>query len=133
MNERQRMDLAPEEQAFVERLADHYAPPTMTPARSAAFDRRLAERLTRRAPWRVAMPAMAAVAAAALVWLAVPWSHGPTPPESPGVVAVDGNGDTATVFAAYDWFTSTAAVDSTDLGEDDVLPEDYQAISEFFL
>jgi len=73
------------------------------------------------------------VAAAALVWLAVPWSHGPTPAESPGVVAVVGNGDTATVFAAYDWFTSTAAVDAADLGEDDVLPEDYQAISEFFL
>jgi len=133
MNERQRMDLDPQEQAFVARLAEHYVPPAMTPSRRAAFDQRLADRLARRSPWRVAVPAMAAVAAAALVWLAVPWSTGPTPPESPGVVAVAGDGDTATVFAAYDWFTSSAAVDAADLGEDAVLPEDYQAISEFFL
>jgi ferric-dicitrate binding protein FerR (iron transport regulator) len=132
------MDLNPEEQAFVARLADHYAPPAMTPARRAAFARRLAGRLVRRSPWRVVVPAMAAVAAAALVWLAVPWSTGPT--SSPGGVpeqVVTATGEPsqgeAAVFAAYDWFTSSTTPDAADLGEGDALPEDYQAISEFFL
>lgn len=133
MNERQRRDLDTEEQAFVARLTEHYAPPAMTPARRAAFDERLAARLARRSPWRVAVPALAVVAAAALVWLAVPWPYGPTPPETAGVAAVAGSGETATVFAAYDWFTSAAPVDTRDLGDGDDLPDDYLAISEIFL
>jgi len=138
MNERQRLDLDAEEQAFVARLAEHFAPPAMTPERRAAFDDRLAARLMRRSPWWVAVPAMATVAAATLVWLAVPWSHGPT--SSPGgvpeqAVAVTGEASQgeAAVLAAYDWYTSSAAIDAADLGEGDALPEDYQAISEFFL
>jgi anti-sigma-K factor RskA len=133
MNERQRMDLDLEEHAFVARLAEHYAPSEMTPARRVAFDERLAARLARRSRWRVAVPAMAAVAAAVLVWLAVPWSSGPTVPATPEVAAVATNGEAATVFAAYDWFTSAAPVDASDLGEGDYLPDDYVAISEFFL
>ena len=48
-------------------------------------------------------------------------------------MAAADNGDTATMFAAYDWYTSTAPVDASDLGEGDDLPDDYAAISEFFL
>jgi anti-sigma-K factor RskA len=124
MNERQRMDHDAAERAFVARLA--------------AFNGRLAARLARRSPWRVAVPALAAVAAAALVWLAVPVLHGPT--SSPGgvprqVVAAsdEGSQGEAAVLAAYDWFTSSTAVDAADLGESEALPEDYQAISALFL
>ncbi|MGD2062675.1 MAG: hypothetical protein PVF51_03725 [Nitrospirota bacterium] len=133
MNERQRIDLDAEEQAFVARLAEHYAPPAMTPARRAAFDERLAARLDRRSPWRLALPAVAVAAAVALVWLAVPWATSPTQPETPEVVAVVDNGETATVFAAYDWFTSATSVEAGDLSEGDYLPDDYLAISEIFL
>jgi hypothetical protein len=133
MNERRQEDLSAEEQAFVARFAEHYVPPAMTAARRAAFDERLAAHLERRSPWRLAAPVLGAVAAAALVWFAVPWPSGPTAPDAPDAVAVAGNGDTATVFAAYDWFTSSAPVDAADLGEGDDLPGDYQAISEFFL
>jgi hypothetical protein len=132
MNERQRMDLSTQEEAFVARLAEHYTPPPMTPQRCAAFDERLMARLARRSSWRLAVPAVAAVAAAALVWFAVPWATGPTAPDAPAVVAA-ANGDTATVFAAYDWFTSAAPVNTSDLGDSAYLPDDYAAISEFFL
>ncbi|GIX48896.1 MAG: hypothetical protein KatS3mg131_3107 [Candidatus Tectimicrobiota bacterium] len=68
MNAPQDDRLQPAEQAFVGRLARHFAPPPLSAARRAAFDAAVWARLQRRRRRRRLLPAGAA-AAAALLWL----------------------------------------------------------------
>jgi hypothetical protein len=114
-----------EEQAFVERLAASWAPPSTTPAQRAAFDEGLRARLERRRrPWLV-VPALATAAAAALIWFAVTPSVGPTAPR----------GDESVVAGAWDYelFFSSDVSPSDDRDDSEGLPDDYEAIASLIL
>jgi len=119
-DESTRMDLP--EEGFVDQLAAHYAPRPWTPAQRARFDAALRARIERppRRGWIV--PALAAVAAAALVWIrfgTAPPSHEPVP------------------LAASGWeselFLSSDVSSLDDFEDSDTLPDDYLAIASLFL
>lgn len=120
MTERDDAALAPRDRELVERIAGEYAPPAETPARRAAFGEALRARLERRRRplW---VPALVAVAAAGVVWLALPSSSPPGP---------------ATLDPAaweYELLVSSDLSPSDDRDESRFLPEDYQAIAVAFL
>lgn len=126
--DREHEGLTPDEAAFVRRLAAAAEPPPMTPARRAAFDRRLEQRLAR-PRWRpVLLPAALAAAAVLLLFgLRGAFDRVETPrvAELPAAVADADEVDfEAALFAL--------AADSFD-EDDTTLPEDYLAIEDELL
>jgi hypothetical protein len=112
----------PQEKSFVDQLASLYAPRPWTSEQRARFDARLRARIQRpqRRSWMV--PALAAVAAAALVWIRL--SGGPGGAESdPGVAS----GWESELFLSND----VSPLEDRDDGE--ALPDDYLAIASLFL
>jgi hypothetical protein len=92
-----------EDRKFAARIAAGYAPPPMTPARAAAFDRALAARRAARPRWPLlALPALGAAAAAA--WLL---TAGPAP--APAAPAAE----------TYDW----------SVADEPSLPPDYEVLA----
>ena len=119
-DERPRIDQ--EEKDFADRLAAHYAPPPWTSAKRVGFDEALRARIERPQRRGFAVPALAAVAVAALVW--VSFSLRPAGDESdPAVASVWEN----ELFLSSD----VSPLDDRDDSED--LPEDYLAIASLFL
>jgi hypothetical protein len=125
-DERPPLDGADKE--FVERLASSYAPTPMTGAGRAAFDDAVRARLERPRRRPVLIPAVGAAAAAALAWVVLSYSIGPT--RLPG-------GEDAGAVAASFWedelFLSSDLSASEDREESATLPEDYLAIASAFL
>ncbi len=123
--------LTAEERRFVDGLNASYAPRPLSPARRAALDARIRERLESRwtlAPFATGVAAVA-IAAAALVWL--PWSTTRVEPASePSLVAVE-----AAEPDAWEQrlFLDAVLAAAEDLDEEVLpLPADYAAIDTFF-
>jgi hypothetical protein len=114
--------LAPEDRAFVHRIADSYTPPVQSPGRRASFHAELEARIARDrwrlAPWAAA--ALAAGTAALLVVARLPAAPHPHP-QNPITLeeAADADSDEEIVLALGG---SSDDFDSS-------LPADYQAIS----
>jgi len=117
------------EKGFVDQIAAHYAPRAWTSERRARFDAELRARIERsplrRLPFGLGgwvVPALAAVAAAGLVWFRFS-----TAPES----------HEADPLAASAWeselFLSSDVSSSDDLDDSEALPDDYVAIASLFL
>jgi hypothetical protein len=125
-DERPSLDGADKE--FVERLASSYAPAPMTAARRAAFDDGIRARLERPRRRPVLIPAIGAAAAAALAWVLLFPSIGPT--RLPA-------GEESGAVVASTWedelFLSTDLSASEDRDESEALPQDYLAIAGVFL
>ncbi len=106
-----------------ERLRSEYAPEPLSPARAAAFDRRLRERVERagrRSAWRPAVPLILAASAAAVL-LAV-WLR-PAPERA---AEMAGAWELELLFASD--------VDPrADRAEANALPDDYRAIASLWL
>jgi hypothetical protein len=119
-DERPRIDQDDED--FADRLAAHYAPPPWTSAKRVGFDEALRARIERPQRRGFAVPALAAVAAAALVW--VSFSHRPA-------------GDEAAPAVASVWeselFLSSDVSPLDDRDDSEGLPDDYLAIASLFL
>jgi hypothetical protein len=119
-NEQTRLD--PQEQGFVDQLADHYAPPPWTSAKRVRFEAALRTRIERpqRRGWMI--PVLAAVAAAAMVWIR--FSAGP-----------GGNEPNPVVASAWEneLFLSSDLSPLEDLDDSEALPDDYLAIASLFL
>ena len=109
------------ERLFVERLARHYSPPESTPARRAAFDEALRQRLEVPRRGRGLVPAWVGVGAALLLAVGF-W----TLSEAPRVELVDGAWE-------YELLLSSDVSPSEDSDEGDYLPDDYLAIASVFL
>jgi hypothetical protein len=119
-DERPRIDQ--EDKAFADRLAAHYAPPPWTSAERVGFDEALRARIERPQRRGFAVPALAAVAVAALVW--VSFSIRPAGDE-PNSVA-------PSVWESELFLSSDVSpLDDRDDGEG--LPDDYLAIASLFL
>jgi hypothetical protein len=119
-DERPRIDQ--DDKAFADRLADHYAPPPWTSAKRVGFDEALRARIERPQRRGFAVPALATVAVAALVW--VSFSHWPA-------------GDEPNPAAASVWeselFLSSDVSPLDDRDDNEALPDDYLAIASLFL
>jgi hypothetical protein len=119
-DERPRVD--PQEKGFADQLAAHYTPPAWTSAKRVRFDEALRariERPQRRGHW---IPALAAVAVAALVWIQIR----PVPA---------GDGSAPVVASAWEseLFLSSDVSPLDDRDESEELPDDYLAIASLFL
>lgn len=120
------------EERFVRRLAAHYAPEPLTPARRVAFDEALWARLQRqsRQPWLT--PALVTVAVAVLItclsWpgLLMPPAHDSSPPIN--TTALSGTGPWEYELLYAHEFSGTAEHDDGAL-----LPDDYRVIARVFL
>jgi hypothetical protein len=119
-DERPRIDQ--EDKGFADRLAAHYAPPPWTSAKRVGFDEALRASIERPQRLGFAVPALATVAVAALLW--VSFSLRPAGDEpNPAVASVWEN----ELFLSSD----VSPLDDRDDGEG--LPEDYLAIASLFL
>lgn len=80
----QRPETTSDDARFVEVLRDAYAPEPLGPARRAALDAELRERIARRARcWRVGGAAAAVAATAAMAWWLLPVSPTALPGSAP--------------------------------------------------
>ena len=121
-----RPELTAHERALVERVAELYAAPPLSPSRRVRFDARLAERLGAARPRRrLLVAASLAVAASALV--AVFGLRTLLPREGEGGAAVPTE-STSLGVAAQDDDAILAMMDPI-ADANDALPEDYRAIS----
>ena len=119
-DERPRIDR--EDRDFADQLAAHYAPPPWTSAKRVGFDEALRARVERPQRRGFAVPALAAVAVAALVW--VSFTLRPA-----GDVSAP---EVASVWESELFLSSDVSpLDDRDDSED--LPDDYLAIASLFL
>ena len=119
-DERPRIDQ--EDKAFADRLAAHYEPPPWTATQRAGFDEALRARVERPRHRGLLVPALATVAAAALVW--VSFSLRPAGDESNPVLAGAWESEL---------FLSSDVSPLDDRDDSETLPDDYLAIASLFL
>jgi hypothetical protein len=126
-----RAQLEPDEAAFVAQLRASYAPEPLSPARCAAFDGALRERLDGRAHRPGALPTLGALLAAglAVMFLLSPGEPPPAETEAPSRAAL----------ASDTWAQELLVEDAVGYGErlrgegDEPLPPQYAAIAGMFL
>ena len=130
-DERPPLDRA--EEQFVARLAAHYEPKPMTPARRVAWEAALWARLQRPQRRMRLAPALITVAVAVVVaWLTWPRLFMPVP---------SGRGDPHLSVAgapnlgqwAYDLLYPRELTDAAERDESAILPDDYRMIAQVFL
>jgi len=125
--------LSSEDDRFVGRLAEHYAPPPLGAQRRSALDAELCERIATPRGLGFVRPAFATAGVGVAIGLALLLgAFDSTLPERerPGIVIVDAQ-------SAAEWENSlfdTGSFDDVDAGSDlDGLPDDYAAIAGIFL
>jgi len=118
----ERPHLDQQDRAFADRLAAHYAPPPWTATQRAGFDEALRARIERPRRRGLLVPALAAVAAAAFVWVGS--SLRPAGDESNPVLA--------SVWDS-ELFLSSDVSPLDDRDDSEALPDDYLAIASLFL
>jgi len=114
--------IRPEDRRLIETIAQDYRPEPMDATRQAVFRRRLEERLAGRArfPWRAAL-AVAATAAAAVLWFTLP--HGGQPDVSRNASAE--RAEAPLLFA----FVDPDGDDPERLQPKEFLPDDYAVLA----
>jgi len=120
------------EEQFVRRLAAHYAPEPLTPARRVAFDEALWTRLQRQPRLTWLTPALATVAGAVLItWLT--WSDRFLPPAHDGVPSVSVSAMASTEPWEYELLYASELTASAEPDDGAILPDDYLVIARVFL
>ncbi len=130
----ERGDLKSDEQRFIQRMAEHYAPQPLSAAHQATFDRTLEKRLTdsSRTPFLRPSSILVPVCAALLLWLALPYFKdrsplAPTPLSQDTIATEMSDGQYTTPYStllAYAYDQSEA--------QDDFLPAEYIALVDAF-
>ena len=125
--------LSADEAAFVERLAEHYAPPPLDPIRRAALDAELEERLEAPRAGSFLQPVLASVVVG--LALGFVWLLGALEPATSDRTKL--RTAAAERSAADAWERELLDLQSFDDGEAaadfDALPDDYAAIAGLFL
>jgi hypothetical protein len=120
------------EEQFVRRLAAHYAPKPLTPARRVALDEALWTRLQGQARQTRLIPALATVAVAMLMtWLM--WSGLFLPPAPDGGPSVNMSTMSSTEPWEYELLYARALTESAEPDDGAILPDDYLVIARVFL
>jgi len=121
--------LSAEEVAFVRRVAEAYAPPSLTQAERTRFDARLdelvAEELPRSRPWLIALAAGVAVLALAI------WQTGREADRDALEHAAAKSASVESAASPEEAIVATATVPIADA--DDALPVEYRAISDLLV
>jgi hypothetical protein len=128
----ERPKLAREDEGFVKRVAESYAPPPMTAAERAAFDETLLERIQRSHPTRRWLT-LAGVPAAVGAALAAAWLFF----LSPGTEGLAPSEGMAPALSARAWeeelFLNGGLFEAERADESELLPEEYLAIASVLL
>jgi hypothetical protein len=120
------------EEQFVRRLAAHYAPKPLTPARRVALDEALWTRLQGQSRQTRLIPALATVAGAVLImWLT--WSGLFLPPAYDGGPRVSMSTMSSTEPWEYDLLYARELTGSAEPDDRAILPDDYLVIARVFL
>ncbi len=118
------LELAAQDRRLFEALGEAYRPPALTPGRRAAIRRAVDDRLEgRRRPWVLVPGLGAAAVAAAAAWLVFVT---PAPLPSP----ID---EAAPFLWEEQLFFSNDLTGTAQDAEADYLPDDYEALSAYFL
>ena len=120
------------EEQLVRRLAAHYTPKPLTPARRMALDEALWARLQGQSRQTRLIPALATVAVAMLItWLT--WSGLSLPPAHDGGPSVSRSTMSSTELWEYELFYMRELTGSTEPDDGAILPDDYLVIARVFL
>jgi len=120
------------EEQFVRRLAAHYAPKPLTPARRVALDEALWTRLQRQPRQTRLTPALATVAVAFLI-TCVSWSGLFMPPAHQDGPGVNIAALSSTEPWEYELFYSRELTGTAERDDGAILPDDYLGIARVFL
>lgn len=127
----EREDLRPDDQHFIQRVAEHYAPQSLSATRQATFDRTLEERLTDSARPLFLRPAsiLIPICAALLLWFALP-SQPPSRPDFKGIIPQLAPAPLAQDTTSHPTLLAYAYYQSET--QDDFLPAEYLALADAF-
>ena len=120
------------EEQFVRRLAAHYAPKPLTPARRVALDEALWARLQRQPRLTRLTPALATVAVAMLI-TCLSWSGLFMPPVHDSGPSVSTSAPSSTEPWEYELLYSRELTGSAERDDGAILPDDYLGIAQVFL
>ena len=130
-DERPQLDRA--EEQFVARLAAHYVPKPLTPARRVAWEAALWARLQRpRHRMRLAPALITVAVAVVVVWLTWPRLFMPAP-SGGGEPYLSVAGTSNSGQWAYDLLYPRELTGATERDESAILPDDYRMIAQVFL
>jgi hypothetical protein len=120
------------EEQFARRLAAHYAPKPLTPARRVALDEALWARLQGQSRQTRLIPALATIAVAMLItWLT--WSGLSLPPAHDGGPSVSMSAMSSTEPWEYELLYARELTGSAEPDDGAILPDDYRVIARVFL
>ena len=120
------------EEQFVRRLAAHYAPEPLTPAKRVALDEALWARLQRQPRLTRLTPALATVAVAMLI-ACLSWPGLFMPPAHHGSPSVSMSAPSSTEPLEYELLYSRELTGSAERDDGAILPDDYLGIARVFL
>ena len=120
------------EEQFVRRLAAHYAPEPLTPARRVVLDEALWARLQRQPRQTRFLPALATVAVAVLI-TCVSWSGLFMPPAHDAGPSVNIAALSSTEPWEYELLYARELTSTTERDDGAILPDDYRVIARLFL
>ena len=120
------------EEQFVRRLAAHYAPEPLTPARRVALDEALWARRQRQPRQTRLTPALAPVAVAMLI-TCLTWSGLFMPPAHQGGPSVSTPAMSSTDPWEYELLYSRELTGTAEPDDGAILPDDYLVIARVFL
>ena len=120
------------EEQFVRRLAAHYAPQPLTPARRVALDDALWARLQRQPRQTRLTPALAPVAVAMLL-TCLSWSGLFIPPAHDGGPRISISAMSSTEPWEYELLYSRELTGTAEPDDGAILPDDYLVIARVFL
>jgi len=120
------------EEQFVRRLAAHYAPKPLTPARRVALNAALWARLQRQPRLTRLTPALATAAVAMLI-TCLSWSGLFMPPAHDGGPSVSISAPSSTEPWEYELLYSRELTGTTERDDGAILPDDYLVIARVFL
>ena len=120
------------EEQFVRRLAAHYTPEPLTPARRVALDEALWARLQRQPRQMQLTPALATIAVAMLI-TCLTWSGLFMPPAHQGGPSVSTPAMSSTEPWEYELLYSRELTGTAEHDDGAILPDDYLVIARVFL
>ena len=120
------------EEQFVRRLAAHYAPKPLTPARRVALNAALWARL-QRPPRQTRLTPALATAAVAMLITCLSWSGLFMPPAHDGGPSVSISAPSSTEPWEYELLYSRELTGTTERDDGAILPDDYLGIAQVFL
>ena len=130
----ERKNLRPDDQRFIQRMAEHYTPAPLSAVQQATFDRTLEERLadSSRSPFLRPSSILIPVCAALLLWFALPYFRDRTPPASTPLAWDTAATEMSDMQDTTSHSTLLAYAYGQSEAQEDFLPAEYLALADAF-